>query len=45
VLAALDAPDPEPRYIAGEEGKQMLAMATALSDRDLDQVFAEMFSA
>jgi NAD(P)-dependent dehydrogenase (short-subunit alcohol dehydrogenase family) len=44
VLEALDAPEPAARYIAGDDAKQMLAMVSTMSDRDMDAMFAQMFA-
>ncbi len=45
LLEALDAANPEARYIAGDDAKQMIAMADSMSDRELDAVFGQMFAA
>jgi NAD(P)-dependent dehydrogenase (short-subunit alcohol dehydrogenase family) len=44
VIGALDAAQPEPRYIAGADAKQMLDMMRTMSDREIDGLFAQMFS-
>jgi len=44
ILEALDSPEPAPRYVAGSDAKQMLDMFRAMSDRDIDGVFSQMFS-
>jgi NAD(P)-dependent dehydrogenase (short-subunit alcohol dehydrogenase family) len=44
VLQALEAEEPESRYIAGEDAKQLLGALSAMSDGDVDRLFAEMFS-
>ncbi|HWS70033.1 MAG TPA: SDR family NAD(P)-dependent oxidoreductase [Steroidobacteraceae bacterium] len=43
VLEALEADEPESRYVAGEEAKHMLGSIGTMSDRDIDRLFNEMF--
>jgi hypothetical protein len=43
VLEALEAEEPESRYVAGEEAKHMLGSIGTMSDRDIDRLFNEMF--
>jgi NAD(P)-dependent dehydrogenase (short-subunit alcohol dehydrogenase family) len=43
VTEALDADDPEPRYIAGDDARQFIGMATSMSDREFDGFFAQAF--
>jgi NAD(P)-dependent dehydrogenase (short-subunit alcohol dehydrogenase family) len=43
VLEALEAEEPESRYVAGEDAKQMLGSIGTMSDRDIDRFFNEMF--
>lgn len=43
VIAALTDPDPQPRYIAGDDAKQLIAAADTMSDSDLDAMFGQMF--
>jgi NAD(P)-dependent dehydrogenase (short-subunit alcohol dehydrogenase family) len=44
VVEALEAEEPESRYVAGEDAKQFLGSIGALSDRDIDRLFNAMFS-
>jgi NAD(P)-dependent dehydrogenase (short-subunit alcohol dehydrogenase family) len=44
VLEALEAEEPQSRYVAGEDAKQLLGSIGAMSDRDIDRLFNEMFS-
>jgi NAD(P)-dependent dehydrogenase (short-subunit alcohol dehydrogenase family) len=44
VLEALEAEEPESRYVAGEDAKHLLGSIGAMSDRDIDRLFNEMFS-
>jgi len=44
VLEALEAEQPESRYVAGENAKHMLGSIGTMSDRDIDRLFSEMFS-
>lgn len=44
IIGALDADNPETRYVVGEDAKQLIALAGSLPDRDLDGVFAQMFA-
>ena len=43
VLEALEAEEPESRYVAGENAKHMLGSIVTMSDRDIDLLFNEMF--
>ena len=43
VLEALEAEQPESRYVAGENAKHMLGSIGTMSDRDIDRFFNEMF--
>jgi len=43
VLEALEAEEPESRYVAGEDAKHMLGSIGTMSDRDIDRLFNEMF--
>lgn len=43
VLQALEAEEPETRYIAGEDAKQLLGSIGAMSDREIDNLFNKMF--
>ena len=43
VLEALEAEEPESRYVAGENAKHMLGSIGTMSDRDIDRLFNEMF--
>jgi len=45
VLEALEAEEPESRYVAGEDAKHMLGSIGTMSDRDIDRLFNEMFCA
>ena len=45
VLEALEAEEPQSRYIAGEDAKHLLGSIGAMSDADIDRMFNEMFSA
>ena len=42
VVEALDAPEPESRYVAGVDAKRYFEMSRAMSDRDVDEVFRQM---
>jgi NAD(P)-dependent dehydrogenase (short-subunit alcohol dehydrogenase family) len=44
VLEALEAEEPQSRYVAGQDAKQLLGSISAMSDRDIDRLFSEMFS-
>jgi NAD(P)-dependent dehydrogenase (short-subunit alcohol dehydrogenase family) len=44
VLEALEAEAPESRYVAGEDAKHLLGSIGAMSDKDIDRLFNEMFS-
>jgi NAD(P)-dependent dehydrogenase (short-subunit alcohol dehydrogenase family) len=43
VLEALEAEEPESRYVAGEDAKHMLGSIGTMSDKDIDRLFNEMF--
>ena len=43
VLEALEAEEPESRYVAGEDAKHLLGSIGTMSDRDIDRFFNEMF--
>jgi NAD(P)-dependent dehydrogenase (short-subunit alcohol dehydrogenase family) len=43
VVEALDAPEPESRYVAGADARHFFAMSRAMSDREVDEVFRQMF--
>jgi NAD(P)-dependent dehydrogenase (short-subunit alcohol dehydrogenase family) len=43
VIEAFTAKDPAPRYIAGDDAKQLIAMAKG-DDAELDQAFATMYA-
>jgi NAD(P)-dependent dehydrogenase (short-subunit alcohol dehydrogenase family) len=45
VLEALEAEQPQSRYIAGEDAKRLLGSIGAMSDADIDRMFSDMFSA
>jgi NAD(P)-dependent dehydrogenase (short-subunit alcohol dehydrogenase family) len=45
VVEALDAPEPQTRYVAGEDAKQLIGLAATLPDRELDAAFRQMFGA
>ncbi len=45
IVEALDVVQPDARYLAGPDAKQFLALASSLSDRELDAQFAQMFTA
>lgn len=44
IVEALDAEKPAPRYLAGPDAEQFYAMASSMSDQELDAVFAQTFS-
>jgi NAD(P)-dependent dehydrogenase (short-subunit alcohol dehydrogenase family) len=44
MIEALDAADPDPRYIAGDDAKQFLGMADSMSDREFDGFFTQIFA-
>jgi short-subunit dehydrogenase len=44
VLEALEAEEPQSRYVAGEAAKHFLGATRSMSDRDIDRLFKEMFS-
>ena len=43
VVEALDAPEPESRYVAGTDAKNFFQMTRAMSDREVDEIFRQMF--
>ncbi|MFN3472548.1 MAG: SDR family NAD(P)-dependent oxidoreductase [Blastomonas sp.] len=43
VVTALTGPDPKPRYIVGEDAKQLIDTADAMADEELDAMFSQMF--
>ena len=43
IVAALTEASPQPRYIVGEDAKQLIGAAASLSDSELDGMFAGMF--
>jgi NAD(P)-dependent dehydrogenase (short-subunit alcohol dehydrogenase family) len=43
VVEALDAAEPEARYVAGGEAKHFLEMSRTMSDRQVDELFHQMF--
>jgi NAD(P)-dependent dehydrogenase (short-subunit alcohol dehydrogenase family) len=43
VVAALDAPDPESRYVAGADARHFFETSRAMSDRQVDEIFRQMF--
>jgi NAD(P)-dependent dehydrogenase (short-subunit alcohol dehydrogenase family) len=43
VVEALDAPEPESRYVAGADAKTFFQMTRAMSDREVDEIFRQMF--
>jgi NAD(P)-dependent dehydrogenase (short-subunit alcohol dehydrogenase family) len=43
VVQALDAPEPETRYIAGADAKHFFEISRAMSDREVDEIFRQMF--
>lgn len=44
VVTALDAEDPQSRYVAGEDAREMLGMLGGMSDGDVDGLLAQMYS-
>ena len=44
VVEALDAAEPQARYIAGEDARQLIGMIDTMSDVQADGVFAQMFA-
>jgi len=42
VIEALDAPEPETRYVAGADAKHFFEMSRTMSDREVDEVFRQM---
>jgi NAD(P)-dependent dehydrogenase (short-subunit alcohol dehydrogenase family) len=43
VVQALDALEPESRYVAGADAKAFFEMTRAMSDREVDEIFRQMF--
>jgi hypothetical protein len=43
VVAALTNPEPETRYVVGEDSRQLIGAAQSMSDREVDGMFAQMF--
>jgi NAD(P)-dependent dehydrogenase (short-subunit alcohol dehydrogenase family) len=43
VVEALDAPEPDSRYVAGADAKQFFETSRAMSDRDVDEIFRQMY--
>lgn len=43
VIEALDADQPQSRYIAGDDARQLLAMAAAMSDKEMDDFLSKLF--
>jgi NAD(P)-dependent dehydrogenase (short-subunit alcohol dehydrogenase family) len=43
VVEALDAPEPESRYVAGAEAKHFFEISRAMSDLEVDEIFRQMF--
>lgn len=43
LLEALDAAEPETRYIAGDDARELIGLVDSVSDRELDTEFARMF--
>jgi len=43
-IEALDAVEPATRYAAGADAGPVLEMARTSSDRQIDEMFAQMFS-
>nr|WP_087573278.1 SDR family NAD(P)-dependent oxidoreductase [Sphingomonas sp. CDS-1] len=43
IASALDAFDPDPRYIAGEDAVQLIGLTRSLSDAELDATFAQIY--
>jgi NAD(P)-dependent dehydrogenase (short-subunit alcohol dehydrogenase family) len=44
VVAALDAEEPQSRYIVGEDAKEMLGMLGSMSDGDVDGMLAQLYT-
>ena len=44
VVEALDAQEPETRYVAGADAKHFFEISRALSDRDVDEIFRQMLT-
>lgn len=45
ILEALDATQPGTRYLAGADAQQLMAVAEKMTDRELDAMFVQAFSA
>lgn len=43
IVEALDADDPETRYIVGDDAKQLLGARASMSDKEVDAMLAEFF--
>jgi NAD(P)-dependent dehydrogenase (short-subunit alcohol dehydrogenase family) len=43
VVEALDSPEPESRYVAGVDAQNFFQMSRAMSDREVDEIFRQMF--
>jgi NAD(P)-dependent dehydrogenase (short-subunit alcohol dehydrogenase family) len=43
VVEALDAPEPATRYVAGADAKHFFEISRAMSDREVDEIFRQMF--
>lgn len=44
LIEALDAAEPETRYIAGDDAKQLIGLSKQVSDREMDGIFAGLFA-
>ena len=44
VVAALTGADPKPRYIVGEDARQLIDATDAMDDQEVDAMFAQMFA-
>ena len=45
IVDAVDAPEPESRYVVGADVKQFFEISAGMSDRGVDELFRQMFSA
>ena len=45
IAEALDAQDPQSRYVAGADAKQFFEISRTMPDRDIDALFHQMFQA
>lgn len=45
IVEALDAAQPATRYVAGADAQQLISVADGMSDRELDAMFVQLFSA